>query len=281
MSGPRTRMRRSTAVGLAALTSVMLSTAGCGAVSGTESVADKDTLVIGVNKDQPGLGFRAEDGTYTGFDIDVARYIADRLGAEVTFKPVTSATRESLIQSGDVDLVVASYSVTQDRKTKVAFAGPYYVAHQDILVRASDASAVKDVRDLAGRRLCRVEGSVSFPRVREERGVDVRAAGASGYTDCVGQLASGQLDAVSTDDLILAGLAAQAGKGALRIVNAPISDEPYGIGIAKGDLDGCAAVNKAITEMYQDRSAARLLTKWFGPVGLTVTKTVPQFEGCD
>ncbi|XVQ16026.1 transporter substrate-binding domain-containing protein [Spirillospora sp. CA-255316] len=272
---------------LAALTAAAALAAGaCGvAGAGQESVADKDALVIGVNSDQPGLSFREGD-TFAGFDVDVARDIARRLGASITFRPVTSDTRESKLRSGDVDLVVASYSITPQRKTEVAFAGPYYIAHQDVLVRESDAGAVKNVRDLAGRRLCRVPGSVSYPRVREEKDVAALPVDAGGYDQCLARLSDGSLDAVSTDDLILAGLAAKAAKGgsggpALRVVNAPFSDEPYGIGIARGDLDGCEAVNQAITEMYQDGTAARLLNTWFGPSGLRVTTTVPQFEGCD
>ncbi|MBG6087799.1 glutamate ABC transporter substrate-binding protein [Actinomadura viridis] len=276
---------------LAALTAAATLAAGaCGvAGDGRESVADKDSLVVGVYTDHPGLGLRRPDGGHEGFDIDVAREVAGRLGVRgsaLTFRRVTAATREGQLREGAVDLVVASYSITQERKTRVSFAGPYYVAHQDILVRRSDAEKVRSVRDLAGRRLCKVEGSVSFPRVRDEKGVDVLPQSASGYAQCLSLLSSGDLDAVSTDDLILAGLAAQAAKSRaggppLRIVNAPISDEPYGIGLAPDDLDGCEAVNKAITEMYQDGTMARLLKTWFGPVGLNVTTTVPQFEGCD
>ncbi|WP_344598062.1 transporter substrate-binding domain-containing protein [Actinomadura vinacea] len=270
---------------LAAAAALLAGACGVG-VSAEESVADKDSLVIGVNSDQPGLSTPQGDHGYTGFDVDVARDIARRLGATVTFQPVSSRTREVLLQKGDVDLVVASYSITPERKTEVAFAGPYYVAKQDILVRESDAGAVKNVRDLAGKRLCRVSGSNSYPRVQEEKGVAVLPAAATGYDDCLRKLSGGSLDAVSTDDLILAGLAAKAAKSGsggppLRMVNAPFSDEPYGVGIARGDLDGCEAVNKAITEMYQDGTAARLLKTWFGPVGLNVATTVPQFEGCD
>nr|BFE34556.1 glutamate ABC transporter substrate-binding protein [Actinomadura rugatobispora] len=281
-------MRERRAGLLAALSAAAALLAGaCGvANAGEESVADKDALVIGVNTDQPGLSSQEGGGAYAGFDVDVAREIARRLGATVAFRPVTSATRETRLRSGDVDLVVASYSITPQRKTLVAFAGPYYVAHQDILVRGSDAGAVKNVRDLEGRRLCHVRGSVSYPRVQEEKGVAVLPADADGYDHCLQRLSAGELDAVSTDDLILAGLAAKAakeGRGGppLRIVNAPISDEPYGVGIARGDLDGCEAVNRAITGMYQDGTAARLLKTWFGPSGLRVTTTVPQFEGCD
>jgi glutamate transport system substrate-binding protein len=263
--------------------------AACGvADAGAASAADKDELVIGVNTDQPGLASRGRNGAYEGFDIDVAREIARRLGVtgdHVTFKPVTSATRESVLRDGTVDMVVASYSITPERKTKVTFAGPYYLAHQDILVRRSD-TAVRNVRDLKGRRLCRVRGSVSYPRVVTERGVAATPVDADGYAGCLAKLSSGQLDAVSTDDLILAGLAGEAARSGsggppLRIVNAPFSDEPYGVGLKLGDVDGCEAVNKAITQMYLDGTAPRLLHKWFDGVGLNVTTGVPQFEGCD
>ena len=279
------RVRRLAAAVLAAAAVLGAGTA-CGiADAGEDTVAGKDALVIGVNGDQPGLGERRADGTFTGFDVDIAKEVARRMGVSpggVTFKRVTSATREKMLQDGDVDLVVASYSITPERKVKVSFAGPYYVAHQDILVRRSEARAIRDIDGLKGRRLCRVQGSVSFPRVHDEQGVAALPVEASGYAGCLTGLTEGRLDAVSTDDLILAGLAAKAsgGGGGLTLVNAPFTDEPYGVGIRKGDVDGCEAVNKAITRMYQDGTAARLLDTWFRPAGLRVTTTVPQFEGC-
>lgn len=279
------RGRRLAAAVLAAAAVLGAGTA-CGiADAGESTVAGKDSLVIGVNGDQPGLGERQGDGSFAGFDIDVAKEIARRLGvpaASVTFKRVTSATREKMIQDGDVDLVVASYSVTPERKVDVSFAGPYYVAHQDILVRESDADEIRSIHDLKGRRLCRVPGSVSFPRVHDEQGVAALPVEADGYAGCLTDLTGERLDAVSTDDLILAGLAAKAsgnGRG-ITLVNAPFTDEPYGVGIRKGDVDGCEAVNKAITGMYQDGTAPRLLKKWFRASGLKPTETVPQFEGC-
>jgi glutamate transport system substrate-binding protein len=279
------RARRAAAAALAAL-AVLGAGAACGvADAGEASVADKDALVIGVNGDQPGVGMQTGGGGYEGFDIDIAKEIAERLGVDrsaVRFKRVSSATREDMLQNGDVDLVVASYSVTPERKVKVAFAGPYYVAHQDILVRAADAEKVKSIHDLAGLRLCKVRGSVSFPRIHDEQGVAALPVERDGYSDCLTDLVENRLDAVSTDDLILAGLAGKAsGSGhRLAVVNAPFTDEPYGVGIREGDVDGCEAVNKAITGMYQDGTAARLLTRWFGASGLKPVTTVPQFEGC-
>ncbi|WP_396445935.1 glutamate ABC transporter substrate-binding protein [Actinomadura sp.] len=270
---------------VAAAVAVLGAGAACG-IAGAEagSVAGKDRLVIGVNGDQPGVGERGGGG-YAGFDIDIAREIARRLGVtgpDVAFKRVRSATREEMLQNGDVDLVVASYSVTPERKVKVSFAGPYYVAHQDILVRAADARKILSIHDLAGRRLCKVRGSVSFPRIHDEQGIAALPVEEDGYSACLTDLVERRLDAVSTDDLILAGLAAKAsGSGhRLRVVNAPFTDEPYGVGIRKGDVDGCEAVNKAITGMYQDGTVPKLLGKWFGDTGLKLTTTVPQFEGC-
>src|SRR4051812_21005536 len=112
---------------LVALTAVA-GLAGCAQAAGTgDSVAGAESLVIGVAKDQPGLGFRS-GGTFKGFDVDVATYVAHRLGAgKITFKAINSSQREKDLRDGTVDLVVSSYSVTPERETKVAFGGPYYV----------------------------------------------------------------------------------------------------------------------------------------------------------
>ncbi|WP_242454013.1 glutamate ABC transporter substrate-binding protein [Bailinhaonella thermotolerans] len=263
------------AAALAVLAALAL-LAGCG--GDRESAAGRDTLVIGVNADGPGLGLRTGN-RFEGFDVDVAREIARRLGArDVRFRALRSADREKFLERGTVDLVVATYSITAERKTRVTFAGPYYVAHQDTLVRRGEGR-IRDVRDLAGRRLCRVDGSNSWRRVIQQRGVPAEPVPAGNYAECVRMLKAGLVDAVSTDDLILAGLV--RGDSSARVVNAPFSDERYGVGLRKGDVAGCEAVNKAITGMYQDGTAAGLLRRWFGPSGLRLTTTVPEFEGCD
>ncbi|WP_245655924.1 glutamate ABC transporter substrate-binding protein [Microtetraspora fusca] len=250
----------------------LLSATACAASS---SILNKDSLVIGVKPDQPGLGMKKAEGGFAGFDVDVAAYIARKLGKDARFVAVPSSEREKALMDGSIDLVVATYSITPERKMKVAFGGPYYVAHQDTLVRARE-SAVSGVRDLKGRKLCQVTGSNSWRRVKEERKVAVELVEAASYSECVSDLKAGKVDAVSTDDLILAGFATSD----LKIINAPFTDERYGVGIQAGDLDGCEAVNKAITQMYLDGTAKKLLQKWFGKSGLALTFTVPQFEGC-
>jgi glutamate transport system substrate-binding protein len=265
------RLRRVVTAALLVAAGVSLATS-CAA--GT-SILDKDSLVVGVKPDQPGLGVKGANGRFSGFDVDVASYVARKLGKQVRFVAAPSSQREQMLQGGTVDLVVATYSITAERKTKVAFGGPYYVAHQDTLIRAAEAG-VSNVRDLRDRKLCQVTGSNSWRRVKDERKIPVTLVPSASYSECVSDLRAGKVDAVSTDDLILAGFATSGTK----IVNAPFSDERYGVGIRTGDLDGCEAVNKAITEMYQDGTAKRLLQKWFAKSGLALSFTVPQFEGC-
>jgi glutamate transport system substrate-binding protein len=255
-----------------------LSSAACGVERGS-GVEGKKVLRIGVKYDQPGIGLQVAGGGFIGFDVDVASYVAERLGAErVEFVGLASSQREEFLAEGRVDLIVASYSITPQRKTLVEFAGPYYVAHQDIMVRAAE-QVISGPRDLEGRRLCKSEGSNSWKRVVEELGVRAELVEAATYGECVRLLQDGGLDAVTTDDLILAGFSLRQ-PGAFRMVNARFTDEKYGIGLRKGDIGGCEAVNRALTRMYQDGTAARLLAKWFEFTGLKTTTTVPQFEGC-
>lgn len=273
----RGRARAAAAVVLA----LGLSTTACSA-GGPPSIVGKQTLRIGVKADQPGLGLRLADGRFAGFDVDVATYVAAKLGVQpdhITFVPVTSATRERVLENGSVDMVVATYSITPERGTLVTFAGPYYVAHQDTMVRGNE-TAIHTVHDLKGKRLCEAAGSNSWKRVTQELGIAAKLVKVPSYSACVAMLLAGKLDAVSTDDLILAGFAARAGP-AVRILNAPFSDERYGIGLRKGDLSGCEAINRAISQMYLDGTAARLLHKWFGQTKLQLDPYVPQFEGCD
>ena len=252
-----------------------------------ESITGQDALVIGVKDDQPGLSLRTGDGELEGFDIDVATYVAGRLGIspdELEFEALSSDEREGALEEGKVDMVVASYSITPERKDRVTFGGPYYVAHQDILVRQGDRS-VRKVRDLEGKRLCQVPGSTSWRRVTEQLEVRAALVKANTYSECVEALAAGRLDAVSSDDLILAGFAAGTGTStgtgaAVSLVGAPFSDERYGIGLRKGDLEGCQAVNRILTGMYQNGTAETLLGRWFAAPGFEVATTVPQFEGC-
>ncbi|MEU4223404.1 glutamate ABC transporter substrate-binding protein [Nonomuraea sp. NPDC026600] len=251
---------------------------GCG-MGGSESIESKDKIVIGVRTDLPSIGARKPDGTFEGFDVDVARYIAQKLGKDFEFIPVLAADREKVLVDGKADLVLATYTISQDRKSKVLFAGPYHISYQDILVRPDEPS-IGNVRDLKGRKICQVEGSNAAQRVVEERKVAAQVVPVRDYAACLAALKDRRVDAITTNDVILAGLAIKDGSG-LRLVNAQFNEQRTGVGMHKGDVAGCEAVNRAITTMYQDGTASKLLHKWFGKAGLNLsTIAVPQFEGC-
>lgn len=210
-------------------------------------------ITIGVKFDQPGLGLK--DGSeFKGFDIDVAKYIAGELGYsedQIKFVESVSAQRENMLENGQADLIVATYSITDERKERVSFAGPYFVAGQGLLVAEGEAD-ISGPDTLDGKTLCSVSGSTPAQRIKDEHSEGVQLQEAQGYSECVELLSSGAVDSVTTDDIILAGFAAQdkyAGK--LKLVGKPFSEELYGVGVAKGS-EMCEQVNEALTKMIDD-----------------------------
>ncbi len=228
-----------------------------GAENGGEDGGDGggDTIRIGIKFDQPGLGYKDGD-TFTGFDVDVATYIAGELGYspdQIDFVESPSPQRETMLQNEQVDMIVATYSITDERDEVVDFAGPYFVAGQDLLIRSEDAGTITGPEDMNGQNLCSVAGSTSAARVKEEFAPDTQLLEYNGYSECIGVLLSGQVDAVTTDDIILAGLAAADGSGELQVVGNPFSEENYGVGLPPGS-DLCQPVTDAINAMIEDGS---------------------------
>ena len=249
-----TRIRRIARRALAALAAVActMSLAACGA-------DESGKIRIGIKFDQPGLGFK-KSGTYVGFDVDVAKYVAKKLGYsedEIVWKEAPSKQREAMLQNGDVDMILATYSITDERKNAVSFAGPYFVAGQDLLVRKDD-HYINGPEDLNGKRLCSVTGSTSAATVKEKFASEVQLMEQPGYAECATALFSGIVDAVTTDDIILAGLAS-ASRGKLRVVGKPFTQEYYGVGIKKGDTALAKKINAAIAEMIKDGSWERAI----------------------
>jgi glutamate transport system substrate-binding protein len=243
---------------MAAASSLILSACGGAEVGGEptdgEPTDGGEGITIGIKYDQPGLGLQ-EGAEFTGFDVDVATYVAGELGYsedQITFVESISANRETMLQNGDADMIFATYSITDDRKKVIDFAGPYFVAGQDLLV-AEDNTDIAGPGDLEGKNLCSVTGSTSAEKIKEEYAEGTQLVERPGYAECVAALASGQVDAVTTDDIILAGLAA-AGEnvGKFKVVGAPFSEENYGVGLPKGSTDICEEVNAAITTMIDD-----------------------------
>ena len=222
--------------------------------SGEGGEGGGESVRIGIKFDQPGLGFRAGNADPEGFDVEVAKYVANELGYsedQIEWVQTPSANRENALENAEVDMIFATYSITDERKERVSFAGPYFVAGQDLLVRA-DENEIQGPEDLDGRNLCSVTGSTSAQQLRDEYAPGANLVEQGGYAECVTILESGQVDAVSTDDIILAGLAATEGNaGKYKVVGNPFTDERYGVGLPP-DSDQCQAINDAITKMRDE-----------------------------
>ncbi len=242
---------------------------GSGSGSGNGSAGGGGAVTIGIKFDQPGIGQQV-GSDYKGFDVDVAHYVAKELGySSVNFKEAPSAQRETLIQSGQVKMVVASYSITPERQQKVSFAGPYLVAGQDLLVRADDTS-ITGPDSLNGKKLCSVTGSTSAQHIKDDYAGKVQLQEYDTYSKCVSPIINGTIDAMTTDNTILAGYAAQPQyKGKLKLVGKPFSQENYGIGIKKGDTKLCQQIDDALTKMVKDGSWKKSLDANFGEANFT------------
>ncbi|MGW7364984.1 glutamate ABC transporter substrate-binding protein [Streptomyces sp. NPDC054841] len=265
------KIRKVSAATAAAL-ALSLATAACGSGGGggagsTESGNHK--ITVGIKFDQPGIGLKTPDGKYTGFDVDVATYVAKQLGykpSDIVWKEAKSADRETLLQRGDVDFIAASYSINDERRKKVDFAGPYLLAHQDVLVRANDNSITKPA-DLNNKKLCSVTGSTSAQNVKTKLAPQAQLQEYGGYSECLTGLENNVIDAMTTDDSILAGYAAQDQfKGKFKLGGFKLSNENYGIGVQKGS-ELKAKINAALEKMVADGTWKEYVDKNFGPAG--------------
>jgi glutamate transport system substrate-binding protein len=264
------KLRKVSAAAAAALVLALTATA-CGGDkddSGSDGGSGGGkTIKIGIKYDQPGLGLKEPDGTFSGFDVDVATYVAKELGYkpnQIEFVETKSADRENALARGDVKFIAATYSINDERKKLVDFAGPYLLAHQDLLVKAD--SKIAKGTDLNGKTLCSVTGSTSAENVKKDIAPKAQLKEYGGYSECIAGLQSGAVDAVTTDDSILAGFAAQENyKGQFKLAGLKLSNENYGIGVKKGDTATVDKINAALEKMVSDGAWETAVKENFGP----------------
>ena len=243
------------------------------AVSGSktfDAIKKRGSVVIGVKEDQPNLGYKdPTTNEYSGFDISIAKLVAAKLGYgddKVTFKAIPSANREQAIINGDVDYYVGTYSITDKRKAQISFAGPYYIAGQDLLVRKED-TAITGPETLAGKTVCSVTGSTSIQRIKDEQ-KGAKTVEFEKYSQCVDALVNKQVDTVTTDDAILKGYAAQQ-PDKLKVVGKPFSEEKYGVGMAKDDTALRGKVNDILEASAKDGEWQKIYDATLGKSGST------------
>lgn len=214
-----------------------------------DEITDRDKVVIGVKEDQPGLGFLdATTGERSGFDVDIARWIAASLGYgedKIEFKPIASANREQAIVNGDIDYYVGTYSINDKRKEQIDFAGPYFITGQGLLV-AADAEEADALEDFNGKTVCSATGSTPIQNIKANF-PEIDTQEYDLYSACVQDLIDGKVDAVTTDQAILIGYAAQYPDD-VKVTGGLFTEERYGVGLTKGDDALRAHINDLFTE---------------------------------
>ncbi|BCB82394.1 glutamate ABC transporter substrate-binding protein [Phytohabitans flavus] len=213
-------------------------------------------IIVGTKFDQPGFGLKGLDGKPAGFDVEIAKIIADELGVpegNIEYIETPSAVREEKIEKGEADIVVATYTINDKRKERIDFAGPYYVAGQNILVKADDSSITGPDSFKAGdKKVCSVQGST--PAANIEKSLANKAEQLvlfDVYTKCIDALNSGQVNAVTTDNVILLGFIAR-NEGKFKLAGENFTEEPYGIGVKKGDTAFRTFINDTLEKAYSD-----------------------------
>jgi glutamate transport system substrate-binding protein len=225
-------------------------------------------IKVGVKFDQRGFGLKnPTTGQVEGFDVEIAKLIVAAIGpnVQIEFVESVSKNREPFIQDGTVDMVVATYTINDARKQVIDFAGPYFVTHQDIMVK-SDDNSINSVTDLNGKKVCTAKGSTSEKNlVAKAPQADVTLFDT--YSQCAEAMTDGRVVAVTTDAPILAGLVSDS-SGAFKLVEAPFSDEPYGIGIKKDDAAFRTFINDRLEAIFGNGDWAKAFEKTLGAIGL-------------
>jgi glutamate transport system substrate-binding protein len=238
-----------------------------------DAIKARGKVVIGVKEDQPGLGYKdPTTNKYSGFDIEIAKLIAAQLGYgedKIEYKAIPSAGREQAIINGDVDYYVGTYTINDGRKEKISFAGPYFVAGQDLLVKA-DNTDITGPEALQGKNVCSATGSTPIKRVKDQNLTD-KITEFQNYSQCVAKLDEGAVDAVTTDDAILKGYAA-AEEGKYKVVGKTFSEEPYGIGLPKDDKALRDKMNDVLQTSLDDGTWQKIYDATLGKSGSPATK---------
>jgi glutamate transport system substrate-binding protein len=233
-----------------------------------EKLKTAGKITIGTKFDQPGFGLAGLDGKPAGFDVEIGKIIAAELGIaadKIEWKETPSTVREQVIEQSTVDIVVATYTINAARKQRIDFAGPYYVAGQHIMVKESDNSITGPDSFKAGdKKVCSVTNSTPAGNIKKYLANEATQLVLFDiYQKCVDALAAGQVDAVTTDNVILTGfIARNAGK--YKLAGNKFTDEPYGIGLKKGDTVFRNWINDTLEKIAKDGRYAKAWTDTAG-----------------
>lgn len=240
-----------------------------------KALQDKGKIIVGTKFNQLGSGQKnPTTGEVEGFDVEIAKLIAigifggtiDDIGDKIEFREAVSGVREAVIQGGDVDIVVATYTINDNRKKQVDFAGPYVIDGQTVMVK-SDNTTITTLADLNGKKVCSGTGSTTPDNLKAKQITPSELVLRATYPECADELRQNRVEAVVTDRGILLGLAATSNR-AYKLVDIDVSEEPLGIGLKKGDDSFREFLNTRLEEIYASGDWAEAYERTLGQLGL-------------
>jgi glutamate transport system substrate-binding protein len=223
-------------------------------------IQQKGEITIGVKYDVAPFGFKnTRTGDIEGFDVDLGKAVADKLGVRTKLVEAISDNRIPFIKDGTVDLVLSTMTINPERAQEIGFTDPYFIAHGRVLVPKD--SKIAGVADLAGRKVCTALGSTYEETLKKQAPKsDLKLVDA--YSDCLELLQNGAVDAISTDDVILTGMIIQ--DDSLKLVGNELTTEPYGGGFKKGDTAFAEFLDGVLAEYKSDGRWKTSYDKWLG-----------------
>lgn len=229
-----------------------------------EDLQAKGTMVVGIDDQFPPMGFVGDDGEITGFDVELSKLVAEKLGVEAVIQPIDWSAKEMELNGGNIDVVWNGYTITAERIKKVEFSKPY-LNNEQVLVVAAD-SPYQTKADLEGKVVGAQVESAGLDALKSDPELSATVADIPEFDDylmALLDLDTSRLDAVAIDKILI-GYTMSQEPGKYRVLDESLSDEYYGIGCAKGAVALREAIDKALDELYEDGSIEALSIKWFG-----------------
>jgi glutamate transport system substrate-binding protein len=247
-------------------------------------LASAGTIRVGIKIDQPGFGLRGLSGSYEGFDVEMAKIVAAGLGIspdKIVYSEATSSVREQVLENKQVDIVVATYTINKARKERISFAGPYYQAGQQLMVKSDNSTITSpdDLKTNASAKVCSVTGSTPSENIKPYLASPDQLVLFDTYSQCADALGNGQVQVVTTDNVILLGFVSKS-NGAYKLVGKQFTKEPYGIGIPKGDTAFCTFIDEQLTAAASSGAYEKAWTSTAGKVDGAETPTLPTLDAC-
>jgi ABC-type amino acid transport substrate-binding protein len=224
------------------------------------AIQEKGEITIGVKFDVPPFGFQnPQTNEVEGFDIEMGKAVAEKLGVEPKFIEAISDNRIPFLQDGTADLILSTMTINEERVGEIDFSDPYFIARGRVLVK--EDSDITGVGDLAGKKVCTALGSTYEANLKEQAPeADLQLV--DSYSECLELIQNGAVEAVSTDDVILTGMIIQ--DDTLKLVGEELTQEPYGAGIKKGETEMVEFVNSVFQEVKDSGQWNELFDNWIG-----------------